>query len=266
MKHKYYRIQIIPEDSQKIKSLRINTKWFTIAKIALVIFICVSSIFIFNLAKINRILVDYEKMKISNAQILKRDKSYEDILSRLDTLWVLEERIQTIFGTYLENDSNKINSLIDKNKFAHVSSQKNHIEFDGTQGWETMEQKMNKGRIPSVLPVIGVQTKKFQKNDSHPGVEFSTAPGNPIFASGNGTVEFIGEKDGLGKTVIINHKNGYKSAYSNLADIRIQKGNTVQKGTIIGSTVKKDNSKNAILYYEITKDDIPQDPETFFNY
>ena len=36
MKGKYYKVQIIPEDSKEIKSYRINTKWFLFLKIFLV--------------------------------------------------------------------------------------------------------------------------------------------------------------------------------------------------------------------------------------
>ena len=56
MKKKYYTVQIIPEDSHGIKQYKISSVWFTVAKIALVAFILIAGVFIFNLGKINKIV------------------------------------------------------------------------------------------------------------------------------------------------------------------------------------------------------------------
>ena len=135
---KYYTVQIIPEDSHEIKKYRISTAWFTFLKIFLALFIVVLGVFAFHLAKINVIVAKYEKLRVVNAQLIKKDKNYEEMFMRLDSLWVMEERIQNIFETFIENDSNKINSIIDRNRFAHTPSEKNNIDFDA-HGWKTLE-------------------------------------------------------------------------------------------------------------------------------
>ena len=131
MKGKYYTVQIIPEDSHEIKRFKVSTKWFAIAKIALVVFILVAGVFIYNLAKINKIIATYEKMRVTNAQLIKKDNNYEEMFSRLDSLWILENRIQNIFETFIENDSAKINSIIDRNRFAHIPAEKIDVDENG---------------------------------------------------------------------------------------------------------------------------------------
>ena len=74
MKGKYYTIQIIPEDSHEIKKFKVSTKWFVFLRIFLVVFIVVSGFFIYNLGKMNKIIASYEKMRVANAQIIKKNK------------------------------------------------------------------------------------------------------------------------------------------------------------------------------------------------
>lgn len=266
MKGKYYTVQIIPEDSKEIKKFRVSTKWFFFLKIFLVVLVIVLGFFIFNMGRIGRTLVRYEKMRITNAQLIKQNADYEELFSRIDSLWVLEERIQNILGTFIENDSNKINSLIDKNRFAHTPSQKIDVDYEGVHGWKPPAEKIRLEHIPNVIPVVGIVSKKFSEETGHLGTDFSAQPGDPVFASGSGVVEFAGQKDELGNTVIVNHENGYVTSYSHLKDIRTRKGRNVGKGEIIGTVGSTGNSSAPHLHYTITKDGNEMDPELFINY
>ena len=172
---KYYTIQIIPENSREIKKFRISTTWVICLKVFLALFIVVLGVFAFHLAKINVIVAKYEKLRVANAQLIKKDKNYEEMFMRLDSLWVMEERLQNIFETFIENDSNKINSIIDRNRFAHTPSEKNNIDFD-THSWKTFEEKVRIEHIPDIIPVVGIVSKKFSEEASHLGTDFSAQP------------------------------------------------------------------------------------------
>jgi len=265
MKKKYYTVQIIPEDSHEIKKFKISTKWFFFAKVFLVVLTIILGFFIYNLGKINMIIAKYEKIQVMNAQLIKKDKNYEQMFSQLDSLWILEQRIQNIFETFVENDSNKINSIIDRNKFAHTPSEKNHINFDG-HGWKTMEEKLRVEKIPDIIPVVGIVSKKFSVENGHLGTDFSAQVGNPVFATGTGIIEEAGKMGELGNTIIINHGNGYVTSYSHLMNIKTRKGSSVHKGDIIGTVGVTGTTNGPHLHYSITKDGVPQDPESYINY
>ena len=265
MKKKYYTVQIIPEDSHEIKKFKVSTRWFVFARIFLVVFIIVSGFFIYNLGKMNVIIASHEKMRVMNAQLIKKDKNYEEMFSRLDSLWIMEQRIQNIFETFIENDSNKINSIIDRNKFAHSPSEKNNIDFD-SHNWKTLEEKLRVERIPDITPVVGIVSKKFSEENAHLGTDFSSQPGNPVFATGSGTVVAAGKMEELGNTVTIDHGNGYITTYSHLMNIKTRKGSPVHKGDIIGSVGSTGTTNGPHLHYTITKDGVPQDPERYINY
>lgn len=63
----------------------------------------------------------------------------------------------------------------------------------------------------------------------------------------DGMVVFIGEKDGYGKTVIIEQKNGVTVWYSNLNEVNLKMYDYVLKGELVGNV-----SNN--LYLVFTKD------------
>lgn len=266
IKFKSYTVQVIPDDSQQIKQYRISAKLLTGIRIFLIVFIVLAIVFIVSIGKMSSKIVRYETLKKTDAQLVKVNANYEEVLSHLDSLWLLESRIQNIFETYLENDSNKVKSLIEKSKFAHTPSEKIEVDFEGLHGWKSMEERLKIEKLPNILPVVGMISKSFDEDGEHFGTDFSAKIGSPVFATGTGTVEYASDKDELGNTIIINHGNGYITSYSHLKDMKTRKGRQVKKGDIIGTIGNTGKASGPHLHYTITKDGIPQNPETFFNY
>lgn len=71
---------------------------------------------------------------------------------------------------------------------------------------------------------------------AHLGTDFAAPRGRKIYAAGTGRVEFVGRRGGYGKTIIINHRNGYKTLYAHQNGFAkgIRKGKNVKKGQHIG--------------------------------
>ncbi|MEF2243852.1 M23 family metallopeptidase [Paenibacillus sp. IITD108] len=111
------------------------------------------------------------------------------------------------------------------------------------------------------LPVTNYRiTSKFGQRWGrlHKGVDFT---GNKtILASDAGEVEFVGRKSGLGNTVIINHKNGYKTVYGHLSSYKVSKGDKVKKGASIAIMGNTGNSTGTHLHFEIHKNGVAQNP------
>ncbi len=51
----------------------------------------------------------------------------------------------------------------------------------------------------------------------HTGVDWAGASGTPIYAAGNGVIEKEGWESGYGKFVLIQHNNGYETAYGHMS-------------------------------------------------
>lgn len=105
-----------------------------------------------------------------------------------------------------------------------------------------------------VMPVEGNVTKEFDKErlqesismeqwETHEGIDIASDIGSEVKAAQDGTVldAFKDDnlakllKSGFGMTIVIEHKGGYQTVYSNLAeDVKVKKGDTVKKGQVIG--------------------------------
>ncbi len=90
-------------------------------------------------------------------------------------------------------------------------------------------------------------------NKMHKGVDFAAPIGTPIYAGGNGIVEFIGNNGGYGKYIRIRHNNEYKTAYAHLSRYEkgISKGVRVSQGETIGYVGSTGKSTGPHLHYEI---------------
>ena len=90
-------------------------------------------------------------------------------------------------------------------------------------------------------------------NKMHKGIDFAAPIGTPIYAGGNGIVEFVGTNGGYGKYIRIRHNNEYKTAYAHLNSYKkgISKGVRVNQGEIIGYVGSTGRSTGPHLHYEI---------------
>jgi murein DD-endopeptidase MepM/ murein hydrolase activator NlpD len=70
----------------------------------------------------------------------------------------------------------------------------------------------------------------------HQGVDLASLAQSPVPAANGGRVAYGGEIGIYGKTVILDHGFGLFSMYSHLSSIKVQSGQVVGKGEIIGRT------------------------------
>ena len=87
----------------------------------------------------------------------------------------------------------------------------------------------------------------------HTGVDWATAYGTPIFASGNGVVETAGWEGGYGKYVKLKHNNGYETAYGHMSAFAkgLEVGKRVRQGQVIGFVGSTGQSTGSHVHYEI---------------
>jgi len=90
-------------------------------------------------------------------------------------------------------------------------------------------------------------------NKMHQGVDFAAPKGTPIFAGGNGVIEYASSNGAYGKYIRIRHNNEYKTAYAHLSSFvkNIYKGKRVNQGDIIGYVGSTGNSTGPHLHYEV---------------
>jgi murein DD-endopeptidase MepM/ murein hydrolase activator NlpD len=87
----------------------------------------------------------------------------------------------------------------------------------------------------------------------HKGVDFGVPIGTPVMASGAGSIAFMGWENGYGKFVLVNHGNGYSTAYGHLSRYApgLHVGSRVRQAQIIAYSGMTGMATGPHLHYEI---------------
>ena len=90
-------------------------------------------------------------------------------------------------------------------------------------------------------------------NKLHKGVDFAAPKGTPVYAAGNGVIEFAAENGSYGKYIRIRHNSFYKTSYAHLNNFKkgIYKGVRVNQEDTIGYVGSTGRSTGSHLHYEI---------------
>ncbi len=117
---------------------------------------------------------------------------------------------------------------------------------------------------------VGIETSPFgwrihpllHIKEFHSGVDWAAPIGTPIFAAGNGTIEWIGPRGGYGKYVRIRHTDGYETAYGHMTAFArgLHVGSRVRQGQIIGFVGTTGMSTGPHVHFEIWVNDRVVDP------
>ena len=149
---------------------------------------------------------------------------------------------------------------------------------------EVIEEKIIEEAIPSVI-VVGTKelppkraTGSFRRPISggrltsgfgprwgsfHAGVDLATSYGTPIYASDGGKVIFAGWNSSYGKTVKIDHGNGFVTWYAHCSSINVTVGTKVAKGDRIAAIGSTGYSTGPHVHFEIRKNGKAQNPMNY---
>ncbi len=87
----------------------------------------------------------------------------------------------------------------------------------------------------------------------HPGIDIGGQEGNPIYATDSGVVVFAGWSSyGYGYMIVIDHGNGWQSAYAHLSAVGVGCGQSVYQGGHIGALGNTGNSSGPHLHFELS--------------
>lgn len=98
----------------------------------------------------------------------------------------------------------------------------------------------------------------------HKGLDLLARVGTPVCAAKTGKVINANQNRGMGKYVIIRHRDNIITIYGHLSNTFVQRGETVRQGQVIGSVGKTGNASAADmlphLHFEVRKNGVPVDP------
>ncbi len=112
------------------------------------------------------------------------------------------------------------------------------------------------GGFNFVWPANNHYLSGFNYSGSHPGIDVAAGLGAPIYAAETGVVVFSGGSlYGYGNLVIIDHGNGWQTAYAHLSQINYGCGQAISQGAVLGLSGSTGNSSGPHLHFEMRNAD-----------
>lgn len=104
----------------------------------------------------------------------------------------------------------------------------------------------------------------FRKSRHHSGIDLAAPENSHVRTILPGVVIFADKHGGYGKLVTVRHQQGYASMYGHLSDVRVNVGQTLKGGQIIGRVGSTGWSTGAHLHFEWRRNGAPLDPLKVF--
>ncbi|HSE14977.1 MAG TPA: M23 family metallopeptidase [Candidatus Deferrimicrobium sp.] len=119
-----------------------------------------------------------------------------------------------------------------------------------------------------IPPVAGTLSSGFgnRSGGRHAGLDILAPAGTKVVAALQGIASFAGNgKRGYGNAVILDHGEGITTLYGHLATIRVQSGETVPAGSVIGTVGRSGNATTYHLHFELRVDGEAVDPSPYLS-
>ena len=99
----------------------------------------------------------------------------------------------------------------------------------------------------------------------HNGMDFSAPSGTYIYATGDGTViKAEHGYGGYGKMITIDHGFGYETRYAHMQSFKVDEGDEVKRGQLIGTVGSTGTSSGPHVHYEVLKNGKAINPISYF--
>jgi len=180
------------------------------------------------------------------------------IVSKDETLWRIAKAYSVDINNIIVANNISDPSLIKQGQDIFIPGAKNHIAAVPV----VSDERVSKAGY--AWPVRGSVISYFGSISNHvknKGVDIAAPAGSPVVASRAGRVVFSDDKvKGMGKTLIIDHGNGYSTLYSYNTENLVHSGEYVQQNQVIAKSGCSARSRQASLHFQVRKGCEPVNP------
>ena len=175
-------------------------------------------------------------------------------VARGETLW----RISKMYGIDLE-ELTQVNRISDNTAIEvgqqifipnHFKPQASAVKYSDNDDF--------------IWPIKGKIVGSFGQtinNMLNKGINIAPNGSKDIVASRSGRVVFLSNNfAGLGKTIILDHGDGFFTVYALSSEAFVKAGDNIKKGTVIARLHSLNSGRNKYLHFEVRKRHIPKNP------
>ncbi|WP_315137910.1 peptidoglycan DD-metalloendopeptidase family protein [Achromobacter marplatensis] len=124
-----------------------------------------------------------------------------------------------------------------------------------------LDRPVNGGRLSSPFGL-----RRFfngQERNPHSGLDFAVPAGTPIKAPAAGVVVLVGDYFFNGKTVFVDHGQGFVSMFCHMSAIDVKVGDEVPRGGVVGKVGATGRATGPHLHWNVSLNDARVDPAIF---
>ncbi|MDX1653526.1 MAG: M23 family metallopeptidase [Brumimicrobium sp.] len=143
------------------------------------------------------------------------------------------------------------------------------VSFAEVKNYYNSNQERLKS-IPAIRPVNGIIISGYgmrihpvlRYKRMHDGIDFRADINTEVFATGDGTIRFVGRKGTFGNLIEIDHGFGFVTRYAHLSSFvdGLRTGDKIQRGELIGFSGNSGLTEGPHLHYEVLVKNRPIDP------
>ncbi|WP_298064178.1 M23 family metallopeptidase [uncultured Rikenella sp.] len=222
----------------------------------------------------------YDTLQQILDNVAERDRSVYKILFESEPVMQSDgdRQRQAVFREKLEGMTNlELGTYFDRGLGMLYQKVSNYAAMARGQQERVEKDVAGALSIPAIQPVdnrqltlltasFGERVHPFFKTmTQHNGVDYSVPVGTAVFATADGTVRSLqtrGQTSGL--SLVIDHGNGYETAYSHLDKVVVRPGQRVSRGDIIAFSGNSGLSFAPHLHYEVRYRGTAVDPVNYF--
>ena len=272
---------------------RVSRVLFSVVKYLVVSFVLFFSVYLFCSVAFD---TDYQSdIKVENREISREYAEVSKKMELLDSvIYDIKARDAMIYVAMFNSepvDQNNMNAIV--NLLAPIHGDEPFRVFEdieaacrGISGYTgrleslyfRMSSKADSLRyIPSILPLknmdsyqvsasVGMKMNPFYKQFArHEGIDILSAEGEEIIATADGVVTEARRSQGEdGNMIVIRHGRDYEVKYMHVGSISVRKGETVERGDVIGKTGNSGISLLPHIHYEVRYKGEIVDPLYYF--
>ena len=102
-----------------------------------------------------------------------------------------------------------------------------------------------------------------EERNPHSGLDFAVPAGTPVKAPAAGRVALVGDYFFNGKTVFVDHGQGFISMFCHLSAIDVKVGDEVARGAVVGKVGATGRATGPHLHWNVSLNDVRVDPAIF---
>lgn len=248
-----FSLIVVPHDHSKTRTYKVPYRLFYVLIAFLGIGMVAVVIFVATYGRVLLQAREAAQLERQVEELTKRAEQVGELRRRLTELHAMDLKVRQMLGLDLPAEDS-------------IGLSRTQVVEDFAGGGARGETEQMLRAIPSFWPVRGYITRGFNigggpsDGQYHPGIDIAVQRGTPVRSAAAGYVIEAGWDDTYGYVVRIDHGYGIKTAYGHNDRLAVLQGERVGRGQTIAWSGNTGRSSAPHLHFEVTKDNVQEDP------